>query len=238
MVGSARGHGLGCPLRPPSHRPEGGEDHSAFPGCSQPRLGIWSPMGLAPPCTPVPFICPTVSCPHLEGGRARCQPGRPGGGWAQPRAHTAPCPPPGPACFPPPRPGPTWRWMKTTEPSSLQVPPWRSTCSMRRICRKRMPLRRSCVCPRRQGLGPAPQAQLAPHSRLGPPTPSRPPHSRGPAPRLRLEHRARPWGTPRSPQVTEEQTEGPSEGLCQAWNPNSAWALSPPPATPPRGSAP
>lgn len=32
------------------------------------------------------------------------------------------------------------RWMKTTEPSSLQVPPWRSTCNIRRICKKRMPL--------------------------------------------------------------------------------------------------
>lgn len=35
---------------------------------------------------------------------------------------------------------PTCRWMKTTDPKSLHVPPCRSTCSMRRICRKRMPL--------------------------------------------------------------------------------------------------
>lgn len=35
---------------------------------------------------------------------------------------------------------PTCRWMKTTDPRSLQVPPWRSTCSMRRIWRKRIPL--------------------------------------------------------------------------------------------------
>lgn len=51
----------------------------------------------------------------------------------------------------------TWRWMKTTEPSSLQVPPWRSTCSIRRICRKRMPLRRTGPCGR--------QATPRPHPR-------------------------------------------------------------------------
>lgn len=172
-----------------------------------------------------------------EGGHVVSRAGREGAGLPH-GPLSFPLRPQVPPASPHPRPGPTWRWMKTTEPSSLQVPPWRSTCSMRRICRKRMPLQRSRVCPRRQGLGPAPQAQLAPHSRPGPPPPSRPPHSRGPATPLHLEHRARPWGTPRSPQVTEEQTEGPSEGLCQAWNPNSAWALSPPPATLPRGSAP
>lgn len=31
-------------------------------------------------------------------------------------------------------------WMKTTDPSSLHVPPCLSTCSIRRICKKRMPL--------------------------------------------------------------------------------------------------
>lgn len=36
---------------------------------------------------------------------------------------------------------PTCRWIKTTDPRSLHVPPCRSTCSMRRIWRKRMPLR-------------------------------------------------------------------------------------------------
>ena len=30
-------------------------------------------------------------------------------------------------------------WMKTTEPKSLHVPPCRSTCNMRRICRNRIP---------------------------------------------------------------------------------------------------
>lgn len=108
--------------------------------------------------------------------------------------------------------------MKTTEPRSLQVPPWRSTCSIRRICRKRMPLRRS-VC--------------VPTATAGP----------GPAPSPHRKHRAGPWGTPRSAQVTDEQTEVPrvpeaSEGLCQEWNPNSAWARNLPPATLPRGSAP
>lgn len=34
----------------------------------------------------------------------------------------------------------TCRWMKTTEPRRRHVPPWRSTCSIRKICRKRIPL--------------------------------------------------------------------------------------------------
>jgi hypothetical protein len=34
----------------------------------------------------------------------------------------------------------TCLWMKTTEPRSRHVPPWRSTWSIRRICRKRIPL--------------------------------------------------------------------------------------------------
>lgn len=34
----------------------------------------------------------------------------------------------------------TCRWMKTTEPRRRQVPPCRSTWSIRRICRKRIPL--------------------------------------------------------------------------------------------------
>ena len=34
----------------------------------------------------------------------------------------------------------TWRCMKTTEPRSRHVPPWRSTWSIRRICKNRMPL--------------------------------------------------------------------------------------------------
>lgn len=38
----------------------------------------------------------------------------------------------------------TWRWIKTTDPRSLHVPPWRSTWSMRRIWRKRMPLKTQC----------------------------------------------------------------------------------------------
>lgn len=33
----------------------------------------------------------------------------------------------------------TCLWMKTTEPSNLQVPPCLSTCSMRSIWRNRMP---------------------------------------------------------------------------------------------------
>lgn len=39
---------------------------------------------------------------------------------------------------------PTWRCIKTTDPRSLHVPPWRSTWSMRRIWRKRMPLKAQC----------------------------------------------------------------------------------------------
>ena len=34
----------------------------------------------------------------------------------------------------------TCRWMKTTDPRSLQVPPWRSTWSIRRIWRNLIPL--------------------------------------------------------------------------------------------------
>lgn len=34
----------------------------------------------------------------------------------------------------------TCLWMKTTDPSRRHVPPCRSTWSMRRICRKRIPL--------------------------------------------------------------------------------------------------
>lgn len=33
----------------------------------------------------------------------------------------------------------TCRWIKTTDPSSLQVPPCRSTWSIRKICRNRIP---------------------------------------------------------------------------------------------------
>lgn len=79
----------------------------------------------------------------------------------------------------PPRPrtpqAPTWRWMKTTEPSSLQVPPWRSTCSIRRIWRKRMPLRRRwLVSP--PGAPPAPPGtsisqRVSPPQAQGPQSP-------------------------------------------------------------------
>lgn len=39
----------------------------------------------------------------------------------------------------------TCRWMKTTEPRRRQVPPCLSTWSIRRICRKRIPLKNKCL---------------------------------------------------------------------------------------------
>lgn len=89
------------------------------------------------PAEPVPSSQTWAGCGHAGAG---------GSSWDhRPCQRTCPLPRAGVLgrVLGPLSPGPpTWRWMKTTEPSSLQVPPCRSTCSIRRIWRKRMPLGR------------------------------------------------------------------------------------------------
>lgn len=154
------------PRPPPGHTGRLTQAHRPPGSATRPVVTRLSSVGgLFPPAAfrfslhpaHLPLALPPASCPQLEGTRAHRPPGRPGCGHHSRDPHA------------PARP-PTWRWMKTTEPSSLQVPPWRSTCSILRIWRKRMPLRGRHLC------APAPDSLAqAPRNSPGPPLgPSKP----------------------------------------------------------------
>lgn len=119
------------PVAPRARRGHGSSNGTCLPGTASPRTFPTWPVSLSSARQPLVPTREECGCLIRLAG---------------PDASHRPLPRPRPA---PPR--PTWRWMKTTEPSSLQVPPWRSTCSIRRIWRKRMPLRRRSLCPRRAG---------------------------------------------------------------------------------------
>ena len=153
----------------------------------------------------------------------------PGLGWAL-HCTVLPVPSLGPPRAPAPCPDqdPTWRWMKTTEPRSLQVPPWRSTCNIRRIWRKRMPLRRRSLCPHRAcPRSPQGEQPAHPHAPLTPLAP--------PPVRLHALPAPRPPSAP-SAQFTDEQTEAPGQaGHSLGPGSERELAQSPPPSTLPQG---
>lgn len=108
------------------------------------------------------------------------------------------------------------------------MPPWRSTCNIRRIWRKRMPLRRRSLCPHRAcPRSPQGEQPAHPHAPLTPLAP--------PPVRLHALPAPRPPSAP-SAQFTDEQTEAPGQaGHSLGPGSERELAQSPPPSTLPQG---